>query len=125
MRFGYLLVEERAYGAERMRGRRNAAVVVFRLENCRTPEEIRQVIEDILRWFPGEEHQSLRCSLATWMLQVLLPNRFPGIAFPMIGNLMEAKSMLAENIAEWSRNLEEKGMENGSRRGDRGRYPAW
>ncbi|MEE8586272.1 MAG: Rpn family recombination-promoting nuclease/putative transposase, partial [Acidobacteriota bacterium] len=65
LRFGYLLVEERAFSLDELGGRRNAAAIVFRLEKSRTPEQIRQVVEDVLDWFPGEEHQSLRHSLAT------------------------------------------------------------
>ncbi len=90
---------------------------MFRLEKSRTPEQIRQVVEDVLDWFPGEEHQSLRHSLATWMLDVLLPHRFPGVAFPMIGDLTEVKCMLYENIREWCRNQEEKGIKKGIQKG--------
>ncbi len=129
-RFGYVLVEERAFSLEELRGCKNAAAIVFRLEKSRTPEQIRQVVVDVLEWFAGEEHQSLRHSLATWILDVLLPCRFPGVAFPMIGDLTEVKCMLYENIREWKRNLEdaarmsgleagiEKGIEQGIMQGE-------
>lgn len=115
--FGYLLIEERAFSMKELRGCKNAAAIVFRLEKSRTPEEIQQVVQDVQQWFPGEEHLSLRSSLATWMLNVLLPHKFPGMAFPMVGDLTEVQSMLYENIGEWVKGIEDAGIEKGIVRG--------
>ncbi|MEE8584795.1 MAG: transposase, partial [Acidobacteriota bacterium] len=79
--------------------------------------DIEKVVSDLIRWFPGSGHQSLRRAFAAWLGQVLLPARFPEGEFPQIEKLQEVKSMLAERVREWPREWEERGWNRGLREG--------
>ncbi len=105
------------FEAGRLQSRKNAAAALIRLENARSIEDIEKVVSDLIRWFPGSGHQSLRRAFAAWLCQVLLPARFPEGEFPRVEELQEVKSMLAERVREWPREWEERGWKRGLREG--------
>ncbi len=52
------------------------------LDPSRSLGEVEGVVQDLMQWFGGEEHQALRQDMAIWLLHVLLPSHFPGLPVP-------------------------------------------
>lgn len=112
------LLEVNRFDPADLEGRKNAFACLLRLENSRTAEDIRKVVGDLIRWFPGPANRTLRQDFATWLVAVLLPHRFPDFEPPEnVNDLMEVKSMLAERVDQWTADWEEQGRQKGHRQG--------
>ncbi|MFM8330127.1 MAG: hypothetical protein ACKN9T_00375 [Candidatus Methylumidiphilus sp.] len=96
---------------------RNLAAALFRLEQSRTPADMLAVVRSLRVWLQAPEQASLRRAFTTWMDQVLLPRRLPGIDFSPIHNLQEAETMLAERVKAWTEEWEQAGMQKGMKQG--------
>lgn len=57
--------------------------------------------------------------MATWLRQILLPRRAPGVRIPQVEDLEELKVMLRDQEIDWSRAWKEKGLREGRREGRR------
>jgi len=108
----YCLLDEGRI-AEGDLGARNLAAALFLLERSRGPEEIQTVVAALLEWLQGPERAALRRSFTTWLKQVLLPARVPGVEVPEVSELEEVKSMLAERVVEWTQEWQKEGFERG------------
>jgi flagellar biosynthesis/type III secretory pathway protein FliH len=56
-------------------------------------------------------------SVQTWLAQVVLPARFPGVQVPEVRNLKEMHSMLEENMRKWARQEKEEAWREGRQEG--------
>ncbi|HSS51158.1 MAG TPA: hypothetical protein VLX28_19635 [Thermoanaerobaculia bacterium] len=63
----------------------------------------------MLAWLQAPEQIELKRSFAAWVVQVLLPARAPGAQIPVVTELEEVKSMLAERVKEWPREWKQEG----------------
>jgi hypothetical protein len=86
----YCLLDEGRV-AEGYLGAKNLAAALFLLERSRGPEEIQGVLGALLEWLGGPERAALRRSFTTWLKQVLLPARVPGVAIPEVSELEEGE----------------------------------
>jgi len=111
----YLLLDEGRLADSELASLRNLAAALFRLEKSRGPEEVQRVVAALLEWLRGPEQVELRRTFGTWLSQVLLPARLPGVTIPGVMDLKEVKSMLAERVIEWTREWEQEGFEKGLR----------
>jgi hypothetical protein len=68
------------------------------------------------KWLAPPALDELKRTFATWMWEVLLPARLPGIEMPKRLELQEIKSMLAERVMEWTENWKQQGLEQGLER---------
>ena len=109
----YLLLDEGRLADSELASLRNLAAALFRLEKSRGPEEVQSVVAALLEWLRGPEQAELRRAFGTWLSQVLLPARLPGITVPGVMDLKEVKSMLAERVMEWTRQWEQEGFQKG------------
>ncbi|MCC6136410.1 MAG: hypothetical protein LM550_14440 [Candidatus Contendobacter sp.] len=66
------------------------------------PEELRRMVENLLEWLEAPEQQNLRRAFATWLREVLLPARLPGVRLEAVLELSEVQNMLAERVLEWT-----------------------
>lgn len=89
----------------------NVAAAVIRLEQSRAPQEVRLVVEALLDWLQGAEEAELKRAFASWLGQVLLPARMPGLEIPEVLDLKEVKSMLAENALTWTEAWKQEGRQ--------------
>jgi len=96
----------------------NLVDLIFRLEQSKTPADVRKVVQELIGWLKAPEQTSLRRSFAVWIRRVLLPARLPGQAMPPVNDLLEVDTMLAERVKEWTREWEQKGIEKGERMGE-------
>ena len=60
------------------------------------------MVENLLEWLEAPEQQNLRRAFATWLREVLLPARLPGVRLEAVLELSEVQNMLAERVLEWT-----------------------
>ena len=113
----YFLLAERDYAEEELKGLNNLVAALFRLENSRSPEHLLNVVVELLRWLPGQKQDSLRRAFTVWFSRVLFPTRFDKKDQPVIEELGEVKTMLAERVKNWNRESEERGLKRGMQKG--------
>jgi len=116
-RLQYLLLEERRLSAEQPGPLGNLAGALFGLENSRGPAELQRMVENLVEWLEAPEQQNLRRAFATWLREVLLPARLPGVRLEAVLELSEVQNMLAERVMEWTREWEQQGLEKGRKEG--------
>ena len=113
----YLLLEENRYSAADLVPLTNLAAALFQLENSRGPEELQQVVERLVEWLEAPEQASLRRAFASWLRDVLLPARLPGVRIDAVLELSEVHDMLAERVMEWTREWKQQGLDEGLKEG--------
>ena len=91
---------------------------MFRLENSRSPEDLRAVVAHLVEWLRSPEQEGLRRSFTVWVKRVLLPARLPGIDLPQVTNLQEVNAMLAERVMEWTEQWKRQGLQQGLQQGE-------
>lgn len=89
------------------------AAALFRLERSRDLQDLKPVLEALLKWLKQPEHRELQRSFASWLRNVLLPLRMPGVEIPEMVDLEEVKTMLADRVVEWTREWKREGFEEG------------
>ena len=57
-----------------------------------------QVVATLVEWLRAPEQARLRRAFATWLRQVLLPARLPGVRLDAVRELSEVRDMLAERV---------------------------
>jgi hypothetical protein len=105
----YLLLEERRYQETELAAMQNMVAALFRLENCRAPEDISNVVAALIERLKDPAQADLRRAFLGWLRQVLLPRRIPGAEIPEIENVQEVRTMLAERVQEWTKQWEQEG----------------
>jgi hypothetical protein len=116
-RLRYCLLDEGRIAASDLESLQNLSAALIRLERSQSPEDVLRVLESLLKWLNEPEHSELRRSFATWMQEILLPARLPGVEIPKLGELQEVKSMLAERVLEWTQEWKQEGFEQGFQEG--------
>jgi predicted transposase/invertase (TIGR01784 family) len=109
----YCLLDEARIADSELESLRNLAAALFRLEKSHGPEDIERVLTALIEWVQEPDLAELRRSFTTWIVEVLLPARAPGMTIPQVTDLQEVKSMLAERVVEWTREWEQQGLEKG------------
>ena len=74
-RFTFLLLDEGVYRDEDLKPLKNLVSALFRLENSRDPERIREVVTALLDWLAAPEQASLRRAFTVWFNRVFFPSR--------------------------------------------------
>ncbi len=113
----YLLLAEQNYSDNELQELNNLVAALFRLENSHSPEHLLEVVINLLHWLSGSKQDSLRRAFTVWFSRVLFPARFEAGNQPVMEELKEVKTMLAERVKEWNRESMERGMERGMQRG--------
>ncbi|MBF0152325.1 MAG: Rpn family recombination-promoting nuclease/putative transposase [Magnetococcales bacterium] len=116
-RMRYLLIDGVRYAKAGLSSQRNLVAALFRLEQCRSTDEIRLVLRDLIDWVKAPEQTSLRRAFTVWLGRVLLPRRIPGQTIPEKSDLQEVDAMLAETVQEWTLQWEEEGRQKGLQEG--------
>ena len=87
---------------------------LFRLENSHNPELLLEVLTKLLAWLGSESQDSLRRAFTVWFSRILFPSRFEAENLPVMENLYEVKTMLAERMEEWKENYRQEGRQAGA-----------
>lgn len=96
----------------------NLTAALFRLENSRSPEDIRRVLVTLIEWLNDPKQTGLRRAFTVWIKRVILPARLPEAEIPEINDLQEVKAMLAERVVEWTKEWKEEGVKEGRKKGE-------
>ncbi len=120
----YCLLDEMRLAESELPSVRNLAAALFRLEQSRTPDDVRRVLGALVEWLGEPQHASLRHAFTVWLVRVLLPARAPGVRIPEVEDLQEVGSMLAEDRIDWSLEWKQKGREEGREEGLKAMRPA-
>jgi hypothetical protein len=111
----YALLDETQVPEMEMESERNVAAALFRLEKSRDVEVLRREVSRMAA--DPKLDEGLRSSVYTWLTQVLLPARFPGLSLVEARNLEEVRTMLAERVMEWTREWKKEGLQEGLEKG--------
>src|SRR6185295_5901707 len=109
----YLLVDEGAYDDSELAILPNLAAALFRLENARTPQEIEDRLDVLLRNLRSPEHRHLRHAFIVWVRRVILPKFRPGGPITLTVDLTESSAMLAERIDQWKAQWRREALDEG------------
>jgi hypothetical protein len=111
----YLLLEEQKLASDELESMRNLAAALFRLEQSRTAQDIKVVLESLVEWLSEPEQASLRRAFLSWIRQALLPARLKGVPVPEVAELSEVRDMLQERVIEWTKQWKQEGEAKGKR----------
>ncbi len=113
----YLLLDEQRIALEQPESMRNLVAAVFRLEQSRTPAEVKQVVERLIVWLSEPEQSSLQRAFVSWIRQALLKARLGGAEVPEVSELSEVRDMLEQRVIEWTKQWKQEGHEEGHKEG--------
>lgn len=113
----YLLLDEHRIAESELPALRNLVAALFRLEQSRGLDQVRQVTAALLEWLRDPEQAGLRQAFGIWLSKVLLPTRLPGVRVPEVMDLKEVDEMLAERAIDWTLEWKQKGREEGREEG--------
>ncbi len=109
--------DEGVYRDEDLKPLKNLVSALFRLENSRDPERIREVVTALLDWLAAPEQASLRRAFTVWFNRVFFPSRGKEMIPPEFEELTEVRAMLAETVAEWKEEWKRDGLKEGLKKG--------
>ena len=89
------------YGADDLPAR-NLVSVWIGLESSRTPGELERWLDALLDRVRGPGERELRRAFGAWIRRVLLVHRFPGTVLERGAELEEVRTMLEEQVREWT-----------------------
>jgi len=112
----YLLLDESRHDMKGVSAD-NLAGAIFRLEQSNEPNDVRILVQELIKWLKAPAQTSLRRAFAVWIRRVLLPVRLPGQTLPEINDLMEVDAMLAERVKEWTHEWKQEGIDEGMKKG--------
>nr|CRH04700.1 Putative transposase [Candidatus Magnetococcus massalia] len=113
----YMLIDEVRYADADLVSMRNLTAALFRLEKSTSPEQIRDVLSNLIEWLKAPEQLSLRRSFTVMLGRVLLPRKAPGQSIPELNDLHEVDAMLAETVQEWTKEWKAEGLQEGLQAG--------
>ena len=94
----------------------NLVSAVVRLENSRTPADLKRAVDALVDWLPGPGQQEIKRSFREWIRLVLAQRGFDVSELPSRPQLEEVQTMLADRIKDWLDEAEEKGFTRGMAR---------
>ena len=112
----YFLLDEGKYRDDDLPWR-NLVSAVVRLENSRTPAELKRAVDALTEWLGGPGEDELKRSFGEWIRQVLMPSRFASEGLPPRPQLEEVRTMLAERVEEWFEEARKQGHAQGVKEG--------
>lgn len=113
----YLLIDESAYADADLASQRNLVAALFRLENSRGAEVVREVVVALAEWLGEPEQEELRRSFLIWLREGFLKARLPNTSLPELNNLEEARIMLSEHVVDWTKQWKQEGLQQGLQEG--------
>ena len=113
----YFLLEERAQDPDELAGMANLAAVVFRLEKCETPDEVRQAGAVLREWCDDLARRKSTLRIVRWVLHFFRKRRGGEKLTEELSEIRDCEAMLEERIKEWEKELVEKGVKEGIEKG--------
>ena len=96
----FLLDESRVPGEELDKSK-GLAAQLLRLERAQEPEQVRQIVRELIARLHGPEYLSLRRAFTVWLGRVVLKRSGITEEIPEFQDLREVDAMLEERAAQW------------------------
>ncbi len=113
----YFLLEEHAQDPDELAEMTNLAAVVFRLEKCKTPEDLRQAGATLRDWCNDPVHRDSAWRVLRWVLHSIKRRSGGEELSEELAEIRDCEAMLEERIKEWEKELIEKGLQEGIKQG--------
>ena len=115
-RMQYLLLDESVLARRSdLRGLKNLAAAVVRMEHPESEGAILALIDELGEWLEGQPE--LRRSFAKWIGAVLEKQDRDAWALPRVDDLKELRMGLAEKVEQWAKAHEQRGWQQGLQQG--------
>ncbi len=117
----YLVLDEGRYKKEELDPLKNLVAAIFRLENCKSREDVVKVLDDLIAWLHAPEQNSLRRAFNIWIQRVLMKSgkirKTNSNNHHQPLDLNEVRTMLSETISGWFDEVEQKALKQGMNKG--------
>jgi hypothetical protein len=111
----YLLIDEGRYAESDLALEGNAVAALIRLERCRRPEQVLEIVADVTAWLERAGQDSLRRAFRLWLARVLFTRL--GKSGAVVNDLWEEQTMLSERVQQWEAEFLRKGRQEGLQEG--------
>ena len=91
----------------------NLVSAVVRLENSRTPADLKRVVDALVDWLRGPGQREIKRSFGEWVRLVLAQRGRDVSELSSRPQLEEVQTMLAERVNDWFDEAEERGFTRG------------
>jgi len=119
-RMRYYIIEEGAFSDADLASRDTLAALLFRLENCRQPDQVVELVDAVIDWFRRHDgFEVLRPLFAALAGRVVEMADGAAPSVQVSENLLEVRTMLATRAAEWKQQWLQEGRQEGEQRGRR------
>ena len=112
----FLLDESRVPGEELDKSK-GLAAQLLRLERAQEPEQVRQIVRELIARLHGPEYLSLRRAFTVWLGRVVLKRSGITEEIPEFQDLREVDAMLEERAAQWKDEYITLGRKEGEAKG--------
>ncbi len=113
----YFLLEEHAQDPDELATMNNLAAVVFRLEKCKTPDDLRQAGAALREWCDDPTRRESTRRVVHWALRFFTKRSGGEQLTEELAEIRDCEAMLEERIKEWEKELIEKGIQEGIKKG--------
>ncbi len=103
-RLRFILVDIGRLKPWELRQTGNLAAKLYRLERSESQEDIERELLELFEELGNPGHSELMRAFLTWLRNVRLPSRFPGLELPTLRR-EEKSAMLAERVQKWRQEL--------------------
>lgn len=94
-------------------GRKGVVADLVRLERSPSPYDVKDILEGLAERIAAPEHDSLRRAITVWLNRSIFPRMMPGQPVPVLTDLKEVKTMLAERVETWVETWKRQGLQEG------------
>lgn len=113
----YLLIDEARFNYTDLNKLKNLAASLFQLEISTTPPQAGDAIQKLIDALAQPEHSTLITAFVNMLNKNWFEVHLPGQDIKEIQSLGECKTMLAENMRNWTQTWKKEGLEEGREEG--------
>ena len=111
-------LDESRVPADALDKSRGLAAQLLKLERAQEPEEVRQIVRELIARLHGPEYVPLRRAFTVWLGRVVLKRSGITEDIPEFQDLREVDAMLEERAAQWKDEYIRQGVVMGEARGE-------
>ena len=113
----HFLLDESRVSGEELDKSKGLVAQLLRLERAQEPEQVRQIVRELIARLHGPGYQSLRRAFTVWLGRVVLKRSGITEEIPEFQDLREVDAMLEERAAQWKNEYITLGRKEGEAKG--------
>lgn len=113
----HFLLDESRVSGEELDKSKGLVAQLLRLERAQDPEQVRQIVRELIARLHGPEYLSLRRAFTVWLGRVVLKRSGITEEIPEFQDLREVDAMLEERAAQWKNEYITLGRKEGEAKG--------